>query len=146
MVAGVVQNRESPDFRSPEVGRYVNDTSHEPVSSILNIWVCLYKPTTDLQHWGFSCNVNPTKLLLLEALFLLPSFDIWRWQVNLPVKPSRPQQSWIKYIRSVCTWQYYNICSGAETWKTKKNNWVAKSKQHSTGHKLTGYSNYIVRK
>ena len=22
---GVVQNRESPDFRSPEVGRYAND-------------------------------------------------------------------------------------------------------------------------
>lgn len=70
--------------------------------------------------------MNPTKPLLLEALFLLPSFDIWRRQVNLPVKPSRPQQSRIKYIRSVCTWQYYYICSRAETWKTKTSSlWVS---------------------
>lgn len=84
---------------------YERHITHE-LSSIKHLSIAYTNQLLTSSTEGFCLNVfnmNPSELFLLEALFLLPSFDIWWWQVNLPVKPSRPQQSWIKYIRSVCT-------------------------------------------
>ena len=44
----------------------------------------------------------------------VPSFDVWRWEVDLSVESARSEEGGIKHILSVGARQHYNINSSVE--------------------------------